>query len=108
MPSSFQAALIFALLISPGYERREKELRTLADELLDWVDSYRSPLAGRLGIPRIVPRLEPEPAAFLASNDRRSRALRSRARLLPARSGASSRLTRRKKRLANCRRWSIS
>jgi AcrR family transcriptional regulator len=59
------------------YEHREKELYTLADELLDWIESYRSPLARRLNVSGLVQPdpLEPQPAAFLASDDRRSRAL---------------------------------
>jgi AcrR family transcriptional regulator len=59
------------------YERREKELYTLADEILDWVESYRSPMARRLNVSGLVrpSNVEPEPAAFLSSDDRRSRAL---------------------------------
>jgi AcrR family transcriptional regulator len=59
------------------YEHREKELYTLADELLDWIESYRSPVARRLNVSGLVQPdlLEPQPAAFLASDDRRSRAL---------------------------------
>jgi AcrR family transcriptional regulator len=59
------------------YEHREKELYTLADELLDWIESYRSPVARRLNVSGLVQpnSLEPQPAAFLASDDRRSRAL---------------------------------
>ena len=32
------------------YERRERELLTLTDEVLDWIESYRSPLARRLSV----------------------------------------------------------
>jgi AcrR family transcriptional regulator len=59
------------------YEQREKELLTLTDEVLDWIESYRSPLARRLNVSGVV-RLgdvEPQPAAFLASDGRRARAL---------------------------------
>jgi len=59
------------------YEQREKELLTLTDEVLDWIESYRSPLARRLNLSGVV-RLgdvEPQPAAFLAGDDRRARAL---------------------------------
>jgi|NGEPerStandDraft_6_1074524.scaffolds.fasta_scaffold04107_10 AcrR family transcriptional regulator len=59
------------------YERREKELYTLTDEVLDWIESYRSPLAKRLNVSGLVgpEPVEPQPAAFLAGNDKRSRAL---------------------------------
>jgi AcrR family transcriptional regulator len=59
------------------YEQRESELYALTDELLDWTESYRSPLARRLNISGVVRAsvVEPEPAAFLAGDDRRSRAL---------------------------------
>ncbi len=59
------------------YEQREKELYALTDELLDWIESYRSPLARRLNISGVVRagEVEPQPAAFLASDDRRARAL---------------------------------
>jgi AcrR family transcriptional regulator len=59
------------------YEHREKELYTLADELLDWMESYRSPVAKRLNVSGLVrpDAIEPQPALFLASDDRRSRAL---------------------------------
>src|SRR5262249_25574555 len=47
------------------------------DELLDWVESYRSPFASRLGVAGLTypADVEPEPAAFLASDDKRTRAL---------------------------------
>jgi AcrR family transcriptional regulator len=59
------------------YEHREKELYTLTDELLGWIDSYRSPVAKRLDVlPRPqVKQITPQPAAFLESGDQRSRVL---------------------------------
>lgn len=59
------------------YEEREKELYTLTDEVLDWIESYRSPVARRLNISGLVQPgdVEPQPAAFLAGDDKRSRAL---------------------------------
>jgi AcrR family transcriptional regulator len=59
------------------YEQREAELLTLTDEVLDWVESYRSPAAQRLNISgTLVPSdVEPQPAAFLAGDDKRARAL---------------------------------
>ena len=36
------------------YEKREKELYTLTDEVLDWIESYRSPLAKRLNVSGLV------------------------------------------------------
>jgi AcrR family transcriptional regulator len=59
------------------YEHRERELFTLTDELLDWIESYRSPAAKRLSASGLVQPgpVEPKAAAFLASDDRRSRAL---------------------------------
>ncbi len=59
------------------YEGREKELYTLADELLDWMESYRSPVAKRLNVSGLVrpDAVEPQAAAFLSNDDRRSRAL---------------------------------
>jgi AcrR family transcriptional regulator len=58
---------------------RERELASLADEVLDWVDAYRSPLAARVGAASLVsaPRLSPAPAAFLCARDKRARALGS-------------------------------
>ena len=32
-------------------EHRERELYTLTDEVLDWIESYRMPAAARLGVP---------------------------------------------------------
>jgi AcrR family transcriptional regulator len=58
---------------------REKELLTLTDELLDWVESYRSPVAGRLSSLGLTqpPHVPPTPAAFLSNEDKRSRVLGS-------------------------------
>jgi AcrR family transcriptional regulator len=60
-------------------EGRERELRTLTDEVLDWIESYRTPAAARLGVPASSrPRHQPPtPAAFLARYDTRARALGS-------------------------------
>jgi AcrR family transcriptional regulator len=60
-------------------ERRERELYTLTDEVLDWIESYRSPAAARLAVfaPAKPPRVPPTPAAFLSSDDKRARALGS-------------------------------
>jgi AcrR family transcriptional regulator/predicted nucleic acid-binding protein len=59
------------------YEHREKELYTLTDEILDWIESYRSPVAKRLNVSALAaPGLvEPRPAAFLAKGDVRARVL---------------------------------
>jgi AcrR family transcriptional regulator len=67
--------LVFVRLL----EQREKELLTLTDEVLDWLESYRTPAAGRLDI-AAVPKpmhVPPTPAAFLAREDRRARLLGS-------------------------------
>ncbi len=59
-------------------EHRERELVTLTDEVLDWMESYRIPAAARLGVPaRFASNHQPEPAVFLARDDRRARALSS-------------------------------
>ena len=60
-------------------EQRERELYTLTDELLDWIESYRTPAAARLGTFGLAtpPRVPPTPAAFLARDDRRARVLGS-------------------------------
>jgi AcrR family transcriptional regulator len=60
-------------------ERRERELYTLTDEVLDWVESYRTPAVIRLGLPAPATpmRQPPTPAAFLIRNDKRARALGS-------------------------------
>jgi AcrR family transcriptional regulator len=60
-------------------ERRERELYALTDEVLDWIEAYRSPAAARLAAltPARPARVPPAPAAFLSSDDKRSRALGS-------------------------------
>lgn len=60
-------------------EDRVGELRTMTDELLDWVEAYRSPLAARMNATALKkpPEIPPAPAAFLAHDDRRARVLGS-------------------------------
>jgi AcrR family transcriptional regulator len=60
-------------------EGREVELGLLTEEVLDWIEAYRSPAAARLGGLGFAaaPRLPPSPAAFLAGDDKRARALTS-------------------------------
>jgi AcrR family transcriptional regulator len=60
-------------------EDRVCELRTLTDELLDWVEAYRSPATTRLNSIALKqpPEIPPAPAAFLASDDKRARVLGS-------------------------------
>jgi AcrR family transcriptional regulator len=60
-------------------EGREPELGTLTEEVLDWIEAYRSPLAGRLGAASLVsaPSLPPAPASFLSAPGERARALGS-------------------------------
>ncbi len=60
-------------------EDRVCELRTLTDELLDWVEAYRSPATTRLNAIALKqpPEIPPAPAAFLASDDKRARVLGS-------------------------------
>ncbi|HYM46338.1 MAG TPA: TetR/AcrR family transcriptional regulator [Solirubrobacteraceae bacterium] len=60
-------------------EDRVAELRTLADEVLDWVEAYRSPASTRLRAVALKkpPEISPEPAAFLAGDDKRTRVLGS-------------------------------
>jgi AcrR family transcriptional regulator len=61
-------------------EGRQGELYAVTDEVIDWIESYRSPAAARLGaasrsrIPREVTSAR---AAFLQSDDNRARALGS-------------------------------
>ncbi len=60
-------------------EHRERELYTLTDEVLDWIESYRTPAAARLTVlgPATTPHQPPAPAAFLARDDKRARVLGS-------------------------------
>jgi AcrR family transcriptional regulator len=60
-------------------EDRVGELRTMTDELLDWVEAYRSPATTRLNAIALKqpPEIPPAPAAFLASDDKRARVLGS-------------------------------
>jgi AcrR family transcriptional regulator len=60
-------------------EDRVSELHNLTDELLDWVEAYRSPATTRLKAMLLKgpPELPPLPAAFLASDDKRARVLGS-------------------------------
>jgi AcrR family transcriptional regulator len=61
------------------HDERPKDLFSITDELLDWIESYRTPLAARvsaIGLAR-PPHVPPQPAAFLASDDKRSRVLGS-------------------------------
>jgi AcrR family transcriptional regulator len=60
-------------------EGRIEELRTLTDELLDWVEAYRSPATSRLNAIALKkpPDIAPAPAAFLAADDKRARVLGS-------------------------------
>jgi AcrR family transcriptional regulator len=59
-------------------EQRERELYTLTDEVLDWIESYRSPAGARLAAGLATPpKVPPTPAAFLACDDKRARVLGS-------------------------------
>ncbi len=60
-------------------DHRERELYTLTDEVLDWIESYRIPAVARLGVPAasFLTNPPPVPAAFLARDDRRARVLGS-------------------------------
>jgi len=60
-------------------EGRERELLTLTDEVLDWIESYRTPAIARLGVPASISarRTPPMPAEFLARDDKRARVLSS-------------------------------
>jgi AcrR family transcriptional regulator len=60
-------------------EKREKELFMLTDEVLDWIESYRTPAAVQLGRTAMIkpPHVPPSPAAFLARDDRRAKLLGS-------------------------------
>ncbi|HYB22554.1 MAG TPA: TetR/AcrR family transcriptional regulator [Solirubrobacteraceae bacterium] len=67
------------ILFTRIFQGRERELYTLTDEVLDWIESYRTPAAARLGVPApVVPGHQPPtPAAFLAREDKRARVLGS-------------------------------
>jgi AcrR family transcriptional regulator len=59
-------------------EGREAELLTLSDEILDWCECCRSPLAARLGasVARgVTSASRPAPTAFLSGGETRARAL---------------------------------
>ncbi len=61
------------------HDERPQDLFSVTDELLDWIESYRTPLAARvsaIGLAR-PPHVPPQPAAFLSSDDKRSRVLGS-------------------------------
>lgn len=60
-------------------EQRERELYTLTDEVLDWVESYRTPAVARLSAYELArtPHAPPTPAAFLVREDKRARVLGS-------------------------------
>jgi AcrR family transcriptional regulator len=60
-------------------ERREAELLTMTDEVLDWIEAYRTPAAARLDATSMIrpPRVPPAPAMFLAREDRRAKLLGS-------------------------------
>ncbi len=62
------------LLFTRLLERRHRELATLSEEVLDWVEAYRTPAGPRLrtlGLSRPV-HPPPMPAAFLSGNDKRA------------------------------------
>lgn len=61
------------------HQGRERELLALTDEVLDWIESYRTPAAARLGLLSLASgtRVPPMPAEFLARDDRRARVLGS-------------------------------
>ncbi len=60
-------------------ERRQTELPLVGDEVLDWIEAYRSPQAARLGTFSLgaAARVPPRPAEFLLGDDKRARALSS-------------------------------
>jgi AcrR family transcriptional regulator len=60
-------------------EHRERELLSLTDEVLDWIESYRTPAAAQLRPfgSAGTPHQPPAPAAFLARDDKRARVLGS-------------------------------
>jgi AcrR family transcriptional regulator len=59
------------------YQHREKELYSLADEILDWIESYRSPAIERLNASDLARHgdVRPRAAAFLTGEDSRTRVL---------------------------------
>lgn len=65
--------LVFVRLL----EKRERELYTLTDEVLDWIESYRTQAAQHLDMTGLTkpPHVPPTPAAFLASDGRRAKLL---------------------------------
>ncbi|MGO9489904.1 MAG: TetR/AcrR family transcriptional regulator [Solirubrobacteraceae bacterium] len=67
--------LIFTRLL----ERRHGELAGLTDEVLDWLEAYRTPPGVRLRTLALAgpPHLPPAPAAFLCGEDERARMLGS-------------------------------
>lgn len=67
--------LIFMRLL----EDRHRELATMSDEVLDWVDAYRTPPGTRLRTLTLSSpaHLPPMPAAFLTGDDKRARVLGS-------------------------------
>ncbi len=58
-------------------EGRVEELRNLAEDAVDWIESYRSPASTRLQAiaPRRPPNIPLEPAAFLTTDEKRARLL---------------------------------
>jgi AcrR family transcriptional regulator len=60
-------------------ENRERELYAMTDEVLDWIEAYRTPAAARLSVIGVAApsHQPPAPAAFLAGDDQRARMLGS-------------------------------
>lgn len=58
---------------------RHRELYTLTDEVLDWIESYRIPPGMRLRTLTLArpPHIPPTPAAFLTRDDKRARVMGS-------------------------------
>jgi AcrR family transcriptional regulator len=70
------------VIFARARERREPELHTLADEVLDWIEAYRSPRESRLAFPaRSISAPLQQSAAFLIEDDPRARILDATARL---------------------------
>lgn len=64
-------------------EHRETELNTLADELLDWIESYRLPRDTHfVRSPSVVPQAPQIPARFMTQGDARARILAATVRLV--------------------------